>query len=1054
MWFKNILALGVFALVTTLLQGADLVQGAGKLKYNKDIRPILSENCFACHGPDSAARKADLRLDRREDAIKFGAIVAGSAEKSPIIERIYSTEKNKVMPTPKSHKVLTSRQKEILKRWVEEGAEYELHWSFIAAKKPTLPQFKNEAWAKNPIDQFIFAELEKKGLTPAPEADRRTLARRLSLDLNGIPPEPAVVEAFVADTRPDAYEKLVDQFLQSSSWGEHRGRIWLDAARYADSHGIHFDNFREMWSYRDWVINAFNKNMPFNQFTIEQLAGDLLPNATLEQKIASGFNRCNITTNEGGAISEEYLVLYTRDRTETVAQVWLGLTAGCAVCHDHKFDPFSTKDFYSMAAFFNNTTQGAMDGNIKDTPPIIPVPIPADKARWEVVTKELATVRAQVENRKKEAKGDYDKWLATATNDTFRARTPAEGLVASAALKEGKGNKLEFIINKEKKLIDAPEIAWVKGQTEEKVLQVAKAGSVTIPEIGDFEKDQAFSFGAWVLTPRQASGPLFARMDDTAKHRGWDLWFENGKVGAHFVSSWPENAIKVMSKATFNQNVWTHVFVTYNGSGKAEGVKIYVNGTAQATEVLSNNLTESIRTKVPFRLGSRHAKEPLQKATFHDLKIYNRSLKAEEVAALGPVGKLIQILAKEQAKRTPEENNQLFDWWLSNMDAKSKDLTTQLGNLDREEKELKAKGTIAHIMVEKTEPSMAFILNRGDYDKRKDKVAAATPEVLHTMPKETQRNRLGFSQWLLMPENPLTYRVTVNRFWQEVFGNGLVRSSGDFGITGDTPSHPELLDYLALEFREQGGDIKKFFKLMVTSATYKQSASSTPSKLEKDPANRLLSRGSRYRMDAEMIRDYALASSGILTKKIGGPSVKPYQPEGVWEAVAMIGSNTRDYRPDVGENLYRKSMYTFWKRSAPPASMEILNAPNRETCIVKRERTNTPLQALVTLNDPQFVEAARFLAERTLKESGNTPESQLDFISMRILSRKLNPAEKTLVLSERTDLLDYYSKNMEEAKKLQTFGAYKSDPKLNLAELSAWTMTINSLMNLDEVLCR
>ena len=1048
MRYKHTTAFCILILVATIGQGAE------KLKYNKDIRPILSENCFACHGPDSAARKADLRLDKREDAIKFGAIVAGNAEKSPIIERIFSAEKSKVMPPPKAHKVLTTAQKEILKRWVLEGAEYELHWSFIAAKKPNLPEIKNPAWVKNPIDRFILAELEKKGLAPAPEADRRTLARRLSLDLNGLPPDPAVVEAFVADKRPDAYEKLVDQFMQSSSWGEHRGRIWLDAARYADSHGIHFDNYREMWSYRDWVINAFNKNMPFAQFTIEQLAGDLLPNATLQQKIASGFNRCNITTNEGGAISEEYLVLYTRDRTETVAQVWLGLTAGCAVCHDHKFDPFSTKDFYSMAAFFNNTTQGAMDGNIKDTPPIIAVPSPEDQARWEVVSKELASVRTLVENRKKESKGDFEKWMATANKDTFSTRTPTEGLEVSAALKEGKGNKLEFIINKEKKLIDAPDIAWVKGQTEEKVLQVAKAGSVTIPEIGDFEKDQAFSFGAWVLTPRQQFGPLFARMDDTAKHRGWDLWFENGKVGAHLVSSWPENAIKVMSKASFNQNVWTHVFVTYNGSGKADGVKIYVNGTAQATEVLSNNLTGSIRTKVPFRLGSRHSKEPLQKATFHDLKIYNRNLRPEEVAALGPVEKLVQILAKEQSKRTPEEVNQLFDWWLSNMDEKSKDLATRLGNLDREEKELKGKGTIAHIMVEKPEPSMAYILNRGDYDKRKDKVAAATPEILPTMPKDSPKNRLGFAQWLLMPENPLTYRVTVNRFWQEVFGNGLVRSSGDFGITGDTPSHPELLDYLAQEFREQGGDIKKFFKLMVTSATYMQSAAATPEKLEKDPANRLLSRGSRYRMDAEMIRDYALASSGIMTKKIGGPSVKPYQPEGVWEAVAMIGSNTRDYRPDSGENLYRKSMYTFWKRSAPPASMEILNAPNRETCTVKRERTNTPLQALVTLNDPQFVEAARFLAERTLKEGRPSLDSQLDFITMRILSRKLNPAEKALVLAERSDLLGYYSKNQEEAKKLQSFGAHKSDPKLDLAELSTWTMTINSLMNLDEVLCR
>ncbi len=1048
MWLKKIFVLVFLLLLTAFTQAAE------KLKYNKDIRPILSENCFACHGPDSAARKADLRLDRREDAVKFGAIIPNKAEQSPIIERIYSTEKGKVMPPPKAHKTLSVSQKETLKKWISEGAEYELHWSFIATKKPAIPEVKNKAWVKNPIDQFILLELEKKGLTPAPEADKRTLVRRLSLDLTGLPPEPQIVEAFLADTRPDAYEKLVDQFLQSSSWGEHRGRIWLDAARYADSHGIHFDNFREMWSYRDWVINAFNKNMPFDKFSVEQIAGDLLPAATIDQKVASGFNRCNITTNEGGAISEEYLVLYTRDRTETVSQVWLGLTAGCAVCHDHKFDPISTKDFYSLAAFFNNTTQGAMDGNIKDTPPIIPVPISTDLPRWEKANKELTQVRSQIENRKKEAKANFETWLASASKETFNAQASTDGLIASATLKEGNGNKLEFIINKEKKQIDAPDIVWVKGQAEEKVLQVAKPGSVIIPEVGDFEKDQKFSFGAWVLTPRQAFGPVFARMDNAAKHRGWDLWFENGKVGAHLVSSWPENAIKVVSKASFNQNVWQHIFVTYDGSAKAEGVKVYVNGVAQATEVLSNNLSESIRTKVPFRLGSRDSSEPLSKATFYDLKIYNRTLNPSEVSALGPIEKLVKILDKEKSKRTPDENNQLFDWWISNLDNSSKNLVTRLNDLDREEKEYRNKGTIAHIMVEKAEAPMAFILNRGDYDKRKDKVVAATPEVLHLMPKETPRNRLGFAQWLFMPENPLTARVTVNRFWQEVFGNGIVRSSGDFGITGDTPSHPELLDFLAIHFREEAWDIKKFFKLMVTSATYRQSAITSVEKLDKDPFNRFLSRGSRYRMDAEMIRDYALASSGILTKKIGGPSVKPYQPEGVWEAVAMIGSNTRDYKADTGENLYRKSMYTFWKRAAPPASMEILNAPNRETCTVKRERTNTPLQALVTLNDPQFVEAARFLAERALKEGGNSLDSQLDFITSHILSRKLKPAEKSLVLTERADLLGFYSKNLEEAKKLQSFGAFKADLKLNLAELSSWTLVINSIYNLDEVLCR
>ncbi|MSR31299.1 MAG: DUF1553 domain-containing protein [Gemmataceae bacterium] len=1051
------MSLKIPALATLVVLGsyAGLGAAAVPLEYNRDIRPILAENCFPCHGPDSAARKAGLRLDRGEDALKAGVFVPGKPGESHLIERVFSADAKQVMPPVKTHKVLTAVQKEVLKRWVAEGAGYQLHWSFLLPKKPVLPQVKNNAWVRNPIDRFILAGLEKAGLSPAAEASKETLARRLSLDLTGLPPGSSMLKEFLADTRPDAYERFVDKLLESPAWGEQRGRYWLDAARYADTHGIHFDNFREMWSYRDWVIQALNANMPFDQFTLEQLAGDLLPQATLDQKIATGFNRCNITTNEGGAISEEYLVLYTRDRTETVSQVWLGLTFNCAVCHDHKFDPLSTKDFYSLSAFFNNTTQGAMDGNIKDTPPILPVPQRKDLPLWQAKVRDLEELNKRLEERKVKSKGDFDKWLCTAKADALMDKFPTKGLVASAKLQEGKGQKITFKVNGQDRVIDSPDIAWAKAaEPEEKALQVNKSGAITLDDVGDFERDQPFSFGAWVLAPRQPYGPFFARMDVPPAFQGWDFWYENGKFGMNLISSWNGSAIKVLTKAGFNPNVWHHAFVTYDGSSKAEGIKVYVNGVPQIMEIVNNNLTASTRTKAPFRLGSRQAGDGLQRATFHDLRIYNRALAVEEVAALGPAGKLAALIAKPAAQRTPAENNQLFDWWISTLDESSIELAKKSAQLDREEKQLRSLGTVAHVMNEKPETAMAFILQRGEYDRRKDKVSPFTPQVLPAMAKDLPRNRLGFAKWLLSPEHPLTSRVTVNRFWQEIFGQGLVRTTGDFGVTGELPSHPELLDWLALEFQAQKWDIKKFFKMLVTSAAYRQSAQISPEKLAKDLDNRLLSRGARYRLDAEVIRDYALASSGLLVRKVGGPSVRPYQPPGVWEAVAMIGSNTRDYKTDIGENLYRRSMYTFWKRAAPPASMEILNAPNRETCAVRRERTNTPLQALVTLNDPQFVEAARFLGERAMRDGGKDFSTRLDFVSTCLVARKFTLKEKDLIQNEFQELLAYYQKCQEDAGKLISFGDSKADAKLDRAELAAWTLTINSLMNLDEVLTR
>jgi hypothetical protein len=1029
-------------------------RAADRLEYNRDIRPILAENCFACHGPDSAARKAGLRLDLREEAVTAEAIVPGSPEKSALVERIFADEPAKVMPPRKSHKKLTAAQKETLRRWIALGAEYQPHWSLIPPKRPPIPAVKNKGWVRNQIDNFILAELEKRGLQPAPEADRRTLARRLSLDLTGLPPTPEEVEAFVKDVAPDAYEQLVDRLLKSPHWGEHRGRYWLDAARYADTHGIHFDNYREMWVYRDWVINAFNRNLPFDQFTIEQLAGDLLPNRTLDQIIASGFNRCNITTNEGGVIPEEYLVLYTRDRTETTSQIWLGLTANCAVCHDHKFDPLSQKEFYQMAAFFNNTTQGAMDGNIRDTPPIIPVPRPEDRPRFEALTKQIAEIRKQADARKNVARADFDQWLAQAKPEQLAKLIPAEALRLHARLSEGTGKTIQLVVDgKERPLTLESGFDWAAGKIAPKAFTLRPGGTIEIPEAGDFEKDQGFSCGGWVKIPKRGQvGAVLARMDNPNGHRGWDLWMETDRIGMHFIHKWPDDALKVVAKSPLQPGQWYHVFATYDGSGKAAGVRVYLNGVAQPVDVQADKLKQTIRTTVPLKVGQRHTSERLQGVTLQDLRLYGRTLSGTEVEQLAKTPRALELLSKPAAQRTPPEQNDLFDWWLTSFDQPSRELAAKLATLQQEEVNLRSRGTVAHVMQERPAEPMAYMLYRGEYDKRRDPVKPGTPRALPVMPSALPKNRLGFAQWLLRPEHPLTARVTVNRFWQEMFGTGIVRTSGDFGVAGELPSHPELLDWLAVDFRESGWDVKRFFKLLVTSATYRQAAVTTPEKLEKDPQNRLLSRGPRFRMDAEMIRDYALAGSGLLAPRIGGPSAKPYQPDGVWEAVAMIGSNTRDYRRDSGANLYRRSLYTFWKRAAPPASMEIFNAPSRETCIVRRERTDTPLQALVTLNDPQFVEAARYLAERALKEGGDKVEGQIDFLARQLLARPFRVEEMQLVQASVTDLLVFYKSHQEDAKKLITVGESKADPALDVPTLAAWTMVVNELMNLDEVL--
>jgi hypothetical protein len=789
--------------------------------------------------------------------------------------------------------------------------------------------------------------------------------------------------------------------------------------------------------------------MPFDEFTLENLAGDLLPDATRDQKIGSGFNRCNVTSNEGGSIDEEVLVAYTRDRTETTGQTWLGMTVGCAVCHDHKYDPLTQKDFYSLSAFFNNTTQKAMDGNVKDTPPVMVIPKAADEARWQKLGDEIPAAEQKVADRKITALADFTNWLAQSYHPGISSDPTSEKLVFALPLDEGAGAQVHFDFDGTNQTAEIGENTnWQAGAVAAQAYTVSGSSAPAFAEAGNFERTNAFSYTAWVqIKDDSTSGALFARMDDRGgKYRGWDLFIEGGKPTFHLLNEYPTNGLKVSAKMELPKNRWSFVAVTYDGKSKASGVKIYVNGEMQETEVEDDTLNATTLTTVPFKIGQRESGSMLASAGLQDLKIFSRALPPAAVRELMELPRLYWLTLKPQ--RSTNETEELFALWVKKADSVYRGLLAASEVLKKEQADIRQRGTVAYVMNERTNAPEAYVLFRGAYDQRRDKVGANTPEFLPPMPADAPRNRLGFAEWLLRPENPLTARVTVNRYWQELFGVGLVKTAGDFGVAGEPPSNQELLDWLAVDFREHGWDVKRMFKLMVMSATYRQSAVVTPEKLEKDPENRLLARGPRFRMDAEMIRDYALASSGLLVEKIGGPSMRPYQPPGIWDKVGLPTGNTRNYVQDHGDNLYRRSVYTFWKRQAAPASMEIFNAPSREVCTIRRERTDTPLQALVTLNDPQFVEAARHLAQLGLEDNKDV----FDFMAERLLARPLNANERKIITHSADDLLAYYKAAPDKAAQLLAVGETKPDVKIDPPTLAAYTMVANELMNLDEVL--
>ena len=1038
--------------VLLLLLGIALPLPAAPMEFNRDIRPVLAENCFHCHGPDPGTRKAGLRLDTEAGffTAKEGekpTVIKGKPMDSGLFLRLITPDPDELMPPPETHKTLKPAEIAAVKSWIEQGAPWQPHWSLIAPTRPALPTVTAKDWVKTPVDAFVLQKLEAKGLKPAPEAEDHTLVRRIALDITGLPPAPEIIGKYATGKLTDAQvSQLIDELMKSPSYGEHRARYWLDAARYGDTHGLHFDKPREMWAYRDWVVQAFNRNQPFNEFTVEQIAGDLLPNPRQDQLVATGFQRCNITTNEGGTIDEENVANYAADRVQTLGWVYMGLTTNCAQCHDHKFDPITAKDYYSLAAFFRNTTQKPKDGNVKDgLGPVLVMPSDNDRPRYTALPSEIAQAKTKLQENRKVAQPEFDQWLSSAKPEDLDKDVPTNGIVAHLPMNEGVGSEVTGVCGARKTFKATGEVTWKPDGKIGPAPVMKQDGTFEIGEAGDFEKNQPFSYGAWVRAGKFGiTGSILARMDEKGGSRGWDLFQSDRNLTAHIVSTWPGDGLKVSTKKpSVRPGVWQHVYITYDGSGKAQGVKMFIDGVEQEMKIEANALKGSIKTKTPTRIGQRSHGQIFNEGSVQDVRIYDRKLAPAEIQTLAKIGPLRLMLAS--ANRVPKQKEALFEHYIVTRHDGYKTANGLHQKLEGELNAIKARSPVTHIQEERMDSKpMANVLMRGAYDKVGAAVGAEVPAALGKLDAKAPRNRLGLAQWLVSENNTLTARVTVNRIWQEVFGSGIVKTSEDFGIMGSAPSHPELLDWLAVEFRESGWDVKRLYKMLLSSATYRQATLITPEKLEKDRDNALLSRGPRFRMDGEMIRDYALAASSTLSPRMGGPGTMPYQPENIWE---IVGLGTERYVQDKGENLYRRTLYNFWKRMSPSPNMEIFNAPSREVSCVRRDRTNTPLQALVTMNDPQFIEAARNLAQKALAS-----KDPLAYIAERVLCRPLKAKEQPIVQASLADLSKHYTANAADAESLLKVGESKADVKLAKSELAAWTMLCNQLMNLDEVL--
>jgi len=1021
---------------------------ADEVEFNRDIRPILSSRCLHCHGPDPATREAELRLDDAHDVLRqrddHRVLVPGQPEKSELFRRLTTEDDAERMPPVDSGKKISPSERDLIRRWILQGAQFQKHWSLIAPKQESFPAVKNLPWCKNEIDRFVLARLEKEKLAPSSPTEKTTLLRRVAFDLTGLPPTLQELDNFLADSSDAAYEKAVDRLLKSTAYGEHRARYWLDAARYADTTGYFTDDERQMWQWRDWVISAFNRNMPFDQFTIEQLAGDLLPKPTQSQLIATGFNRNHMTTIETGVIDEEYRVEYVVNRVETTSTVWLGLTMGCARCHDHKFDPISQKEFYEFFAFFNNVAETGNSGRKGNALPILNVPTPKYTEKLNLLKQQSADAQQKIKTLEPELQKSQSAWEQTAVDQL--PQLVNDGLVMHFPF-DTNGNDESGNRNHAKPTGKTTfETGWIGSAAKFDGDTVFE--STTAP---DFDRQDSFSFGGWMKPASGGPVCLLSKNDDVNSLRGFDLMLRKGKLVVHFINKWNSNAIQVVSAASIRTGRWQHVMVTYDGSSKASGVTVYLDGAPQAVGVKYDNLTATIKTDQPFRLG-RRSTSAAYKGELDDVRIYRRTLSPQDVSDLYTQQMLSGILNTPEKQRGQNQIEALRSYYLSHVAPENfrsaYRISTELKN---KTSALARRQPSTMVMQENLKPRDTFILSRGQYDQPGEKVASGVPRSLPGMEKNSPRNRLGLAKWLVDRGHPLTARVTVNRIWQQIFGNGLVKSSEDFGSQGDWPSHPALLDWLAVEFMDTGWDMKRLLKTIVMSNTYQQSSRTLAALRERDPENRLLARGPRFRLDAEVVRDSSLKISGLLVNKIGGPSVKPYQPAGLWAAVSYDGDAV--YQQGKQDELYRRSFYTYWKRQSPPPSLMAFDAPTRETCTVKRPRTNTPLQALVLMNDPTYIEAARVMAQKVILSTEN--DRKRIQRAFRLATGRLPDAEETKVLQRILDQqLDRYRKQPASAKRLLAVGESDRQKSIDASHHAAWTVVCSLILNLDETVTK
>jgi mono/diheme cytochrome c family protein len=1031
-----------------------------------EIRPIFSESCYPCHGPDENKRKANLRFDRKEGAFKVlkdgtFAIVPGNLVQSQLVHRVTATDPDEQMPPPASGRKISRPQIELLQRWISAGAKWEPHWSFVAPNRPPLPIVKNKDWPRNEIDTFILARLEREGLQPSPRARERTLLRRVSLDLTGLPATPGQLAAW--SDHPDPLGAAVDELLDSPHFGERMASDWLDVARYADTHGFNNDASRSMWRWRDWVVAAFNQNLPYDRFITDQLAGDLETSPTLDQEIATGFNRNHGINSEGGIIDEEYRVSYVNDRVRTTSMAWMGLTMECARCHDHKFDPTTQHDYYKFFAFFNNIDETGQDGRVANAAPLIQAPTDEQQ-------REIAALRLQIENARKTLRESLakQKWRNVKYDKIFQTSVPASSVPASNQLVcldlRSWTPSIKTVTNAAggKQFQLEGNIAPAPGPLGEPALCFDGHSDLKTEDL-PHHSGRGWVFDAWVRRDRNEQAPLFSTASFTVPESSDDygrgvqiIVTASGAIEVRSAIRWPAYSANIVTRETLPLGEWQRVEVAWDGSTKSAGMRVFLNGRECFSEIIRDDLTSGVGLSGPAQIGASEEKGASRFAgALAGIEVWTDAVHLDELAAQWRREMLRFDARTAPAARHEDQIDRLHTAWLETKNVRF----AHEVELERQTRSalLKLRAELPDTMVMRELPNRrsTHLLFRGQYDQPRDEVRPDVPEFLFPFSASAPRNRLGLAQWLTDPRNPLTARVVVNRFWQSIFGHGIVKSAGDFGYQGDYPVHPELLDWLATRFIDSGWNVKQIIRLMVTSATYAQTSDSSPELNERDPENLLLARGPRQRLTAEMLRDQALFVSGLFYDKLGGPPVFPYQPKNLYKGIVVAADYPgTTYTESQGKDLYRRSLYTFWKRTVPYPTLSIFDVPDREVCVVQRSKTDTPLQALALMNDPVQLEAARKLAERMLLEGGISPGERLDFAFELATSRKPRPNELESLSALLEKRLTAYHQDIAAAKAFISVGESKPNATLDPIDLAAYANVASLMLNLDETITR